>query len=515
MLPKALLAAALASSTASALLLPPPIDVEFERQSQRGGKNGEAMADAPAAMKIGTVVPAAMAGPFYHEFTKVKVPCPGCSMQIRKHGHGHEEDNDDNSETTEEGQIVTLTNVDNHINLFLKIDHQADGDHLLVNHFEVYPNVDINGDGLMATQAPDHFHHKGKHHKGKHHKGKHHEEHEHEHDHEHEHEHEHDDHGEELKKRHRKHHADDEGFEAKHWKHKEFKDGKDFHLKKHHGKHGKHLVKVPLGYAMQTKAVGKDESNGMEAVALSLEIIQVNGEFIRGIPAVNIHLIRTPESGLMIARVDIEGDGEVAAPPAEDRMAELKEQLDACSNFLCRWKVLIKSGIKAHRGGCAGKAMAKAFGGKGDGDDEDKPHRHHHHHHHHHHHDEDDENDTHEDKPHRHHKLMRHHSWAKLARKFVSHILLPILFGVATGIAVSVIGVAVGTFVAGAWRVLFRRKAVGHTRRCCKSKKTAAAAVDRHGDEAAVDEEKAGLMAAPSIEELPPYEDDDAKSNSA
>ncbi|KAL1894362.1 hypothetical protein Sste5346_005861 [Sporothrix stenoceras] len=549
MLPKALLAAALASSTASGFLLPPPTDVEMERHHHhKGGKYHNGNNDVEGFEVETTDVK--MVSPFYHEFTKVKVPCPGCSMQIRKHGHGEKKE-----DSEEDGKIITLTDVANHINLFFKIDHQDDGDHLLVNHFELYPNVDINGEGLLATQAPDHFHHKGK---GKHHKGKHHDdekeenEHDEKHDDEEKHEHDDDSHDDELKKRHRrhrKHHDDDEeekGVEGKHWKpKKDFKDvkfhhvesdndnkDKEFHHGKHH-KHGKHLVKVPLGYAMQTMAVGQDESNGMEVVALSLEIIEVNGVFVQGIPAVTIRLIRRPEGGLMIARVDVANneaekteEKAVEALPGKDRMDALKEELDACTNILCRWKAIISSGIKAHRGGCAGKAIAKAFGGDADNkeDGEEKPHRHHHHKGHHHEDDSeksDEDKENKEEKPHRHpHHKLREHSWKQLAAKVATQILLPVLMGIVLGIFTTVVGVAVGSLLVSAWRLLFRRKTAAARAAqailITDDKPTPVAAVvvvDRHANEEAVDEEKAGLMSTESTEELPPYQDNDKKGS--
>ncbi|CAK7224450.1 hypothetical protein SBRCBS47491_005555 [Sporothrix bragantina] len=538
MLPKALLAAALASSTASAFLLPPTTDVEAQRKGHRHHKG------VGAAVEHSDDV--SMISPFYHEFTKVKVPCPGCSMQVRKHGkhdkHHKGDDEEDDSERTEDnkdGKVITLTDVPNHINLFFKIDHADDGDRLLANGFEIYPNVDLYNGALMAAQAPDHFHHKGK--KHHHHDDEEEEKAEHEkhgkHHHHEENEEEKQDGDEELKKRHRGHrkHDDDDDVEEKakdgevmkHRKHHdkehheyemaEIKEGKGKFHGKHHGKHGKHLVKVPLGYSMQTQVVGQDESNGMEVVALALQIIEVNNVFVQSIPAVNIRLIRTPEpnGGLMIARIDVvdEANGEQTKKPHhghhktdEERMAALKEELDACSNILCRWKAIISSSIKAHHSGCAGKAMAKAMGG--DDGEKDGKHRHHHSHHHH----EEDEGDDSEDgsvapAPGRH---MRHHSFGGLVKKFAAHVLLPIFIGAAVGAASFFIGFAIGTLIVGLFRLIFRRNTakVG-----AQSQKVAVSTVEtRHADEEAVDEEKAGLMATAS-EELPPYEDNDTKGS--
>ncbi|CAK7222319.1 hypothetical protein SCUCBS95973_004802 [Sporothrix curviconia] len=533
MLPKALLAAALATSMASAFLLPPSTDVEVQRKGHHHHKGVGAAADSSDDVS--------MVSPFYHEFTKVKVPCPGCSMQVRKHGKHHkhhkgdgEEDNDsEHTEDNKDGKIITLTDVPNHVNLFLKIDHADNGDRLLANGFEIYPNVDLDNGALMAVQVPDHFHHKGK---------KHHHDEEDKEDKEDSEEkkdkkdekNEKPEGDEELKKRHRrhrKHHDDDNDVEdksedgevKKHRKHHgkehhehdmaETKEGKG----KFHGKHHGHLVKVPLGYSMQTQVVGQDDSNGMDVVALALQIIEVNNVFVQNIPAVNIRLIRTPEptGGLMIARIDVDGDAASEQikkldhghrKTDEERMAALKEELDACSNILCRWKAIISSSIKAHHSGCAGKAMAKAMGGDNDDDKKDGKHRYHHHHHH-------EENDDSEEgsaatpAPASH---MRHHSFGHLVKKFAAHVLLPVFIGAAVGAASFFIGFAIGTVIIGLWRLAFRRNTakVGD-----QSQKVAVIAVEaRHANEEAVDEEKTGLMAAAS-EELPPYEDNDAKGS--
>ncbi|CAK7245270.1 MAG: hypothetical protein STHCBS139747_006845 [Sporothrix thermara] len=510
MLPKALLAAALATSTASAILLPPPTDVEVQRKGHYHHK------EVGAAMEHADDV--SMVSPFYHEFTKVKVPCPGCSMQVRKHGKhhkGHGEDGSDSdterTKDNKDGKLITLTDVPNHMNLFIKIDHAENGDRVLVNDFEIYPNVDIYNGPLMALQVPDHFHHKG----NKHH---------------------HDDDDkkeekeekkeekeekakegeEELKKRHRrhrKHHDNNDDVEKA-------DEGEDKERKgKIHGKHhGKHFVKVPLGYSMHTEIVGQDSTNGMDVVALALQIIEVNGAFVQNIPAVNIRLIRTPapNAGLMIARVDVDGEAateQIKKPhhgghhkTDEERMAALKKELDECSNILCRWKAIISSSIKAQHGSCAGKAMAKAMGAasSSSSSDEDSKHRFHHNHHHH----EEEASKFEEGAAPVHH--MHHHSLSHMIKKFAAHVLLPIFIGAAVGAASFFVGFAIGTLLIGLWRMIFRRNTakVG-----AQSLKVDVITIEaRHANEEAVDEEKAGLMATAS-EELPPYENNDTKSS--
>ncbi|CAK7272718.1 hypothetical protein SEPCBS57363_005287 [Sporothrix epigloea] len=481
MLSKALLAATLVTSTASAFLLPPPSDAAAQRMRHHHHMG--------AGSSVEQVHDDSMMSSLYHDYSKVGVPCPGCSIQFRKHGKHHMSDVNDKDES-KDIKLITLTDVPNHINLDFSIDHAANGDRLLVNGFEIYPTVDINKGALMAVQVPDHFHKSKKHHM--------HDEDKKEED------------DEELKKRNchdrmQKEHSHDD----------KAKDGEGKMKSKHHGKHGKHLVEVPLGYAMQMQSTGHDDSNGMDVLVMNMQIIEVNNLFVQNIPAVNIRVIRTPgpNSALMIARIDVDGKDADEQPEGhqetndEERLAAIHKELDACSNILCRWKVLLSSRIKAHHNGCMGKAMAKLMGGKGAAKDEQQ-----HHHHHHHHHDEEEEMiDSEEgvvsDPAYR----TRHHSFIRLVEKFVSHVLLPVFVGATVGAGSFFIGYAIATALVSLWRLAFRRNAVKLD--STQSQKVASVPVEsRYANEKAVDEEKSGLMAAAS-QELPPYEDRDTEGS--
>ncbi|EPE05622.1 hypothetical protein F503_02361 [Ophiostoma piceae UAMH 11346] len=661
MLPKALLAAALASSTASAFLLPssfdaPPPGADNGHHRHHPGKNIEAAAGDEANADAMSLV-----SPFYHEFTKVKVPCPGCAMQVRTRGRKHRKHRkhrkDDEKKETEEtfakvdaknddaktdnAKIITITDIANHINLFIKIDHTPGQDRLLVNGLELYPDVDVHGGALMAAQVPDRFDHPphhphhGEHDEHTHDEGDkpHHRHHDDDHEEHHEEHHDKKEEGEsELKMRLRRHRKggpvedEDEMVEVKHRKGHKWHGDHEFEAKEgdvpppphhngpppphhhdgppppphhdgprppphhngppppphhngpppppHHdgpppppgmafpGKHGKHakpLVEVPLGYSMQAKTVGQDPASGMDIVSLTLQIIEVNNVFVQEIPAVNVRLIRTAEGGLMIARIDV-GDeknsddttanssDETTRRPfghhhhdnGKDRMASLREELDKCSNLLCRWKTIISSSMHSHHGGCAGKAMGKGGpkGSDADGTSDDtRPH---------HHHDKKPGHNNGEDMPppHRHHA----HSWVHFVKKFASLILFPVLIGVVAGIAASLIGMLVGSLMIGLWRMFFRRGQTGatHQRRHRRISKAGL----RYLEEQAADEEKAGLMAEAETEaeteaepeavaaplsaamteaeaeaaplmvtppqaELPPYEDRDSKTSFA
>ncbi|CAK7275360.1 hypothetical protein SEPCBS119000_006653 [Sporothrix epigloea] len=465
MLPKSLLAAALATSTTSAFLLPPP----SVAQAQRMRHHHHMDMGAPAEQ----VHDNSMMSPLYHESSKVEVPCPGCSMQLRKHDKHHMSDDEDNKE---DSKLITLTDVPNHINLHFSIDHAANGDRLLVNGFEIYPSVDINKSALTAVQVPDHSRKHKKHH-------------------------DHDekdkmDEEEELKKR-----NCHDRMQKEHGHDKAEKDGEHMMTGKHHGRHGKHLVEVPLGYAMQMQVTGHDDSNGMDVIVMNMQIIEVNNVFVRNIPAVNIRMIRAPgpDSALMIARIDIDGEEAEQQRPShtdasdKEQLAALQKELDACTNILCRKKVLFMARVKGHLHGCVGKAMAKMMGGKG-AEKEDEPHHHHHHHHH-------------------HEEMMADSEldFSGLVKKFVSQVLLPVFIGATVGAGSFLIGYAIATVLVTLWRLAFRRNTAKIGSAQCQ-KAVPESAELRYADEKAVVEEKSGLMATAS-EELPPYEDRDTQDS--
>ena len=546
MLPKALLAAALASSAASAFLLPssfdaPPPGADNGHHRHHPGKDIEAAGSDEANADAVSLV-----SPFYHEFTMVKVPCPGCAMQVRprgrmhrKHGKDNKEDEEKTAESDSENddaKVVTITGLANHINLFCKIDHAPGQDRLLINGLELYPNVDVHGGALMATQVPDNFVHPPHHPHHPHH-GEHgeHDEHMHSEGDESHHRHHDDEHHEEH---HADHHEKEEGEPElkmrlrRHRKGGPVEKGHKWHgdhdieakegfvpppppphhhngppppgmaFPGNHGKHGMPFVKVPLGYSMQARTVGQDPASGMDIISLTLQIIEVNNVFVQEIPSVNVRLIHTAEGGLMIARIDVgdeENDSDKTANSSDeatprpfghhhhgsskDRIASLREELGKCSSLLCRWKAFVSSSMHSHHGGCAGKAMGKG----GDVDEKSNDARPHHHH---------GKKPGHSNMPpsHRHHA----HGWVHFVKRFASLVLFPILIGVVAGIAASLIGMLVGSLLIGVWRMFFRRGQTGaaHQRRHRRSSTTA----PRHLEEQAVDEEKDGLLAEAEVE---------------
>ncbi|EFW98868.1 hypothetical protein CMQ_4720 [Grosmannia clavigera kw1407] len=472
MLPKALFAVALASSSATAFLVLPPTDSQAAKSAKGdNGIDGDAT-DFSAAT-------GASLKPDVFEAAVVTVDCPGCGLTVFNKAH-HEKDM----------STAVLDDVPNFLNFFLRVERREDGDHIVINDLELYPEVDIHNSALHAMQLPVH---PRKHH-SKHHEGKHHDEH-------------HEEKEDEMKR-------------------------EMHHPKEKHDLRNRLIFEpVPLGYSLQMHTVGKDASNDMDVVALILQIIGVNDVFIQGIPAVSINLIRKPEGTLIIGSVGIEGDSKVndvhpvpldgphgpphgphgphhgpppphdhphGPPPPEENSAareELEKKLSECTNILCRWKVILSSHVKPH--GCGG--MRK---GKGSHHDES-------------HHDEVPE-EGHKDVPaealeeghdekhmpyhgHHHHR----HSWVRLLGNFVSHILVPVLIGVSAGVGSSVAGMIVGSLIVRLWRMFFRRPQQKPENLCSNNSKAAVC-------EAGAVDEKAGLMTAAEAEdELPLYKDEE------
>ncbi|KAI0883681.1 uncharacterized protein GGS22DRAFT_165793 [Annulohypoxylon maeteangense] len=224
-----------------------------------------------------------------------------------------------------------------------------------------------------------------------------------------------------------------------------------------------------LGFGMQTRPISNPEES-LELVLIDLDIIEVGEVFVDGIPNVQVKLVKTPTGQLMI------GDIETTDPKQNNPMDKQEE----CTTMLCKWKAIIMQKLASLRlnKGCGGhRAHGKGHDQvKQDGSINVRP---------------QDGNDS---QPPAH----RERNWGLLFKNIASHILLPVAIGLLAGVAASILGMMVGTFVVFLWRLVARR---GSSRRH-----------HRHGhhhkashSEAVLRDEKSGLMA--HVEEddvLPP-----------
>lgn len=302
----------------------------------------------------------------------------------------------------------------------------ADADRLLVNGFELYPNSDPFTNVLVAAQVAD-----------KH------------------------------KKHHNKHHKDAEDAGTALQSHHKFRPHE----------HKSMAVAQQLGFGLQIHPVTKTADEGMDLVVIDLQIIEVGSVFVDGLPNVRVHLIKSPDNQLLIAKIEQTASENTSSPMGDEQ----KE----CTTYICKWRAIITAQLermKAH--GCAGMMGGKTGHGAA--------------HTHHHQHGQQPGHMTHHN---------RQHGWALLFRKLTSHIILPVLVGIVAGVSVSILGMLVGTVLVGLWRKFVRGQSFFPSHHCRRLARSSHHKASRQ--EAAFAEEKSGLMA--NQEELPPppsYEDE-------
>ncbi|OTA54644.1 hypothetical protein K449DRAFT_389097 [Hypoxylon sp. EC38] len=228
-----------------------------------------------------------------------------------------------------------------------------------------------------------------------------------------------------------------------------------------------------LGFGMQTRSIPKtDEKDEFELLLIDLDIIEVGDVFIDGIPDVQIKLLKAPTGQLII--------GEIDTTESETKQNNPMENQEECTTFLCKWKAIVMqklASLRLHKG-CGGhRTHAKVGDQTKEEGQVDQPVV------------VDGDND--------HHHGHRQRNWGLLFKNIASHILLPVAIGILAGVAASILGMMVGTFVVFLWRLVARR---GGSRRH-----------HRHGHhhkashaEAVVQDEKAGLMAHVEEDEVAP-----------
>ncbi|KAI2464643.1 hypothetical protein F4781DRAFT_412419 [Annulohypoxylon bovei var. microspora] len=226
-----------------------------------------------------------------------------------------------------------------------------------------------------------------------------------------------------------------------------------------------------LGFGMQTRPISSPEEDSFELVMIDLDIIEVDNVFLDGIPNVQIKLVKTPTGQLMI--------GDIETTDSEMKQHNPMDKQEECTTFLCKWKAIVMqklASLRLHKGGCGGhRTHAKGSGqAKQDGAINVRP----------------SVGDSHP-------PSHRERNWGLLFKNIASHILLPVAIGLLAGVAASILGMMVGTFVVFLWRVVARR---GSSRRH-----------HRHGHhhkashaEAALHDEKSGLMAHAEEDDVPP-----------
>ncbi|KAK4162496.1 hypothetical protein QBC43DRAFT_302001 [Cladorrhinum sp. PSN259] len=210
----------------------------------------------------------------------VELECPGCPIMVKgENGHG----------------VQIQTHRPNHLELTFSIESRPDGDHLMVNEFELYPSADPFQGPLMAPQVFDkdetHKHHAG-HDEEEHHQKK------------------------------RPHHRRPEPQPQR------------------------------LGFGLVTGGVGTSDANGgLELVDVYLQILEVGMySFIDDIPGVKVKLIKEPTGKLLMTTV------EKSAPQNSNGDDKAEDCTNMWCAWMAAARERMAQFRKAHgMGGCHGK----------------------------------------------------------------------------------------------------------------------------------------------------------------
>ncbi|KAK0661585.1 hypothetical protein QBC41DRAFT_330356 [Cercophora samala] len=238
-----------------------------------------------------------------------------------------------------------------------------------------------------------------------------------------------------------------------------------------------------LGFGLHVSPVQKDTDGKFELIEVELQVIEVGYTFVDNIPKVKVNLVKDQDGKLLMTTVEKSTPESIVEVPEEDKPAA------ECNTAICQLMAAAHEKMEqlrkmrlpgCHGGNKEGMGMRPAF-------HHGEPHGEHHHGGHHGH-----------SEPRPGHMAMREHSWGKLFKNITSHILLPVLIGIVAGVAVSLIGMAVGTVIVAMWR--FFRKPTHTSRRHSRRHSLHKAS----HKEAVVAEEKSGLLAAEEEEQDAP-----------
>jgi hypothetical protein len=186
-----------------------------------------------------------------------------------------------------------------------------------------------------------------------------------------------------------------------------------------------------LGYSIFSKAPKLSDDQELYLVQMQLEIVEVGNTFVKGIPAIEISLLRTPSGKLMLGNA-VQMEAPVELTPSDGDQE--------CATALCKWRAILAAKLSVLKGCGRKPAMAPQrpnASNDGPKHHDSRPHR----------------------RPHgAHHRHHRHSQiFFVTLRNIAMNFLLPIAVGVAVGITASLVGMLVGNLIVLVWRVLFRR----------------------------------------------------------
>ncbi|PHH72619.1 hypothetical protein CDD82_5894 [Ophiocordyceps australis] len=238
-----------------------------------------------------------------------------------------------------------------------------------------------------------------------------------------------------------------------------------------------HVEQSRLGYSLDVQEGMRDAAQDLQIVDVDLRVIEVGHQYVDGLPTVHVQLIKGLKEGLSLGKVALK---EASEPD--------------CTSMLCRAKAMVGNVMDSIKGidwkGCGSYWLATP-------DDLVQ----------------DDQStqkqseleapsvdsgilDQQAEEP------FRGTEWRPFLTNLASHILMPILLGIAAGIGVAIITMALYNMALRLTLAVKSRRSRGG--RCCRKKQSSR----RHE----VDVEKTGLMADDAQEQLPQYQDEVPKN---
>lgn len=214
----------------------------------------------------------------------VDLDCPGCPRVFNQKHHGKGKHNEQPS---------------SHLQLDFSIDQADGGDRLMLNGFELYPNLDPFSSQFVAPQVAD----RPKHHK------------------------DHKDQGEE----------DNTKSLLSHHK---FRPGE-----------GNGVIEQTIGFVIHFHPLENTADDELDLIVIDLHIIEVGLTFVDGLPNVRVSLIKLPGDELLLAKIEQIETESVSTPMEDDK---------ECTNMLCKWKAVVAekfNKMKPH--GCHGMMGAQ------------------------------------------------------------------------------------------------------------------------------------------------------------
>ncbi|PHH60893.1 hypothetical protein CDD81_1054 [Ophiocordyceps australis] len=238
-----------------------------------------------------------------------------------------------------------------------------------------------------------------------------------------------------------------------------------------------HVEKSRLGYSLDIQEGMRDAAQDLQIVDVELRVIEVGHQYVDGLPTVHVQLIKGLKEGLSLGKVSLK---EASEPD--------------CTSMLCRAKAMLGNVMDSIKGidwkGCGTYLLATPDNLV-----------------------QDDENTQTQSEPaipsvnsgilgQQTEESFRGTEWRPFLANLASHILMPILLGIAAGIGVAVITMTLYNI---ALRLMLAAKSRrSRSGRCCRKKQNSR----RHQ----VDVEKTGLMSDHGEEQLPQYQDEVPKN---